>query len=132
MTVLVDLASWALLLAGGAFMVIGAIGINRMPDVFTRMHAASVGDTLGAGLLLIGMMMQAGLSLVTVKLAVIFLLFFFQSPLATHAVAQAALHAGLRPLLRRPGGRLVEQEGEAESMGAGFAAAKSGAGSWKR
>jgi multicomponent Na+:H+ antiporter subunit G len=63
------------------------------------MHAASVTDTLGAGLLLIGFMLQAGLSLVSLKLAFLLLLFFFVSPVATHAVANAALHYGIRPKL---------------------------------
>ncbi len=129
MTMVIDLMSWALLLAGGFFMVVGAIGINRMPDVFTRMHAASVSDTLGAGLLLAGMMLQAGFSLVTVKLIVILMLFVFQNPLATHALTQAALHAGLKPLLARPGRPLAESEAEPEPMGPGLAANHREAGS---
>ena len=51
-----------------------------MPDLYTRMHAASVTDTLGAGLLLLGFMLQAGLSLVLLKLVFLFLLFFFIGP----------------------------------------------------
>lgn len=92
-------ASWALILAGGFFTVVGAVGLIRMPDLFTRMHAASVTDTLGAGLLLLGFMLQAGLSLVLLKLVVLFLLFFFTGPVATHALADAALHYGIKPML---------------------------------
>jgi multicomponent Na+:H+ antiporter subunit G len=99
MSVVVDILSWILLLAGGAFCVIGSIGLVRMPDFFTRMHAASVTDTLGAGLMLLGLMLQAGFTLVTVKLIVLGLLIFFTSPTATHALAQAALARGLQPLL---------------------------------
>lgn len=99
MSVVIDILSWILLLAGGAFCVIGALGLVRMPDFFTRMHAASVTDTLGAGLMLLGLMLQAGLTLVTVKLIVLGLLIFFTSPTATHALAQAALARGLQPLL---------------------------------
>jgi len=95
----VDGASWILLLAGGFFYLVGAIGLLRMPDLFTRMHAASVCDTFGAGLLLLGMMLQAGISLVTVKLAVILLLLFFTGPVATHALARAARYAGIEPQL---------------------------------
>lgn len=91
--------SWVLILAGGFFTVVGAVGLIRMPDLYTRMHAASVTDTLGAGLLLLGFMLQAGLSLVLLKLVFLFLLFFFISPVATHALANAALHYGIRPLL---------------------------------
>lgn len=91
--------SWALILAGGFFTLVGAIGLIRMPDVYTRMHAASVADTLGAGLLLLGFMLQAGLSLVLLKLVFLFVLFFFVSPVATHALANAALHYGIEPQL---------------------------------
>jgi multicomponent Na+:H+ antiporter subunit G len=92
---LIDAASWLLILAGSAFIVIGAIGLLRMPDVYTRMHATSVMDTLGAGLLFAGLMLQAGLSLVSFKLIVLLALSFFIGPVATHALAQAALHAGI-------------------------------------
>jgi multicomponent Na+:H+ antiporter subunit G len=103
MSMALDLLSWILLLAGGAFCMIGALGLVRMPDFFTRMHAASVTDTLGAGLLLLGMALQAGFTLVTVKLIVVGLLIFFTSPTSTHALAQAALARGLKPLLAQSG-----------------------------
>lgn len=95
-----DLASWFFLLAGGFFVLAGAIGLIRMPDFFTRMHAASVIDTLGAGLVLIGLMLQAGLSLIALKLVFLVALFFFTGPVVAHALAQAALHMGLAPILR--------------------------------
>jgi multicomponent Na+:H+ antiporter subunit G len=91
--------SWLLIVAGGFFTLVGAIGLVRMPDVYTRMHAASVTDTLGTGLLLLGFMVQAGLSLVLLKLVFLFVLFFFVSPVATHALANAALHYGIAPKL---------------------------------
>jgi multicomponent Na+:H+ antiporter subunit G len=99
MQLMLDIVSWMLILAGSFFTVVGAIGLVRMPDVYTRMHAASVTDTLGAGLLLTGLMIQAGLGLVTLKLLFILILFFFMGPVATHALAQAALHAGVKPQL---------------------------------
>jgi len=99
MTFGIDLLS-ALFLAGGAFFcLVGGIGLVRMPDFYTRMHGASITETLGAGLMLIGLMLQAGLTLVTVKLAMIGLLILFASPTATHALAKAALLSGLKPLL---------------------------------
>ena len=97
--VLIDGLSWLLILGGGAFVVIGAIGVLRMPDFFTRQHAAGVTDTLGAGLLLLGLMLQGGLTLVTAKLALIGVFLFITSPTASHALAQAALSSGLKPLL---------------------------------
>ncbi len=55
-----DIASWLLLLSGSFFFIVGAVGMVRMPDVYTRMHASSVTETLGCGLLIAGMMLQAG------------------------------------------------------------------------
>ena len=99
MSLAIDLISWALLLAGGGFCMVGGIGLLRMPDFYTRMHAASVTDTLGAVLVLGGLVLQAGFTLVAVKLLMLGLLIFFASPTATHALARAALLRGLRPLL---------------------------------
>ena len=100
-----DIASAILIAAGSFFLVVGAIGILRMPDVFTRMHAASVSDTLGAGFLILAMVIQAGFSLVTFKLFVILAVFFLTSPLTTHALARAALAVGIEPLLLDREGR---------------------------
>ena len=99
MSVVLDLLSWACLAVGGLFCVVGGIGLVRMPDFYTRMHAASVTETLGAGLILLGMVLQAGFTLVTVKLLMVGLLIFFTSPAATHALAKAAFTRGLEPLL---------------------------------
>ena len=73
MELMLDLVSWVLLSAGGVFVLIGGIGALRMPNLYTRMHAASVTDTMGAALVLTGVMLQAGLSLATIKLAAILL-----------------------------------------------------------
>ena len=103
--VITEIASWLLIVAGSFFTVVGALGLLRMPDVFTRMHAASVTDTLGVGFLILGMIMQAGFSLVTLKLLILMALFFFIAPVVPHALARACLHEGVEPLLaedRRP------------------------------
>lgn len=99
MEAILDIASWILLVGGGLFSIVGAIGLIRFPDIFTRMHGASVTDTLGAGMILAGLMLQAGLTLVTVKLAFLGLFIFFASPAATHALVRAALARGLEPVL---------------------------------
>ena len=99
MSAVVDAASWLLLVAGGLFAIVGAVGLLRMPEFFTRVHAASVTDTLGAGLILLGLILQAGWTLVAVKLVIIGLLIFFTSPAATHALVSAALARGLKPKL---------------------------------
>ncbi len=99
MAVVVDILSWIFLVAGGLFCAIGMLGLIRMPNLFARLHAASVTDTLGAGLIIIGLVLQAGFTLVTAKLIIIMGLILLTSPVATHALAQAALHAGYRPKL---------------------------------
>ncbi len=99
MTLAVDIASWVLLLLGSFFTVVGALGMVRMPEIFTRMHAASVIDTLGVGLLITGMVLQAGFTLVTLKLLFLLALFVITGPVITHALAQACLHEGVEPRL---------------------------------
>lgn len=101
----IDGLSWILLLAGSFFLIVGAIGLNRMPDVFSRLHATGVSDTVGAGFLFLGMMLQAGFTLVSVKLLFLILIFFFTSPVATHAVTRAALAVGVEPKLFDAEGR---------------------------
>ena len=103
MSAFVDVASWTLFAAGGAFCVIGAIGLIRMPDFYTRAHAASVIETLGAGLVLLGLLLQAGWTLPAVKLLMLGLLMFFANPTATHALTRAALLRGVKPLLADEG-----------------------------
>ena len=96
---ILNLISAGLLAAGSIFVLIGAFGLIRLPDFYTRLHAAGITDTLGAELILLGLMFQAGLSLVTVKLILISLFIFFTSPTATHAVANAARVMGLKPMI---------------------------------
>ena len=97
MGTLLDLLSWVLLTIGGAFVLVGGIGALRMPNLYTRMHAASVTDTMGAIAVITGVMLQAGLSLVTIKLAAILMFLLITSPTASYALASAALLAGIKP-----------------------------------
>ena len=94
---IIDLLSWFLILTGGAFGVIGGIGILRLPNFFTRIHAAGMAETMCAPLILLAMMLQTGWTLVTVKLFAIFLFLVITSPAATHALAKAARHGGVDP-----------------------------------
>ena len=103
MSILLDWTSGISLLIGGLFCLVGGIGLLRMPDFFTRMHAASVTETLGVGLVLFGLLLQAGWTLVTVKLLMVGLLVFFVSPTASHALARAALVRGVKPVLADTG-----------------------------
>ncbi len=97
MDLLLDIASWACIIGGGIFCLIGGIGLIRLPDMYTRMHGASLIDTMGVGLILIGLMFQAGFTLITAKLLLILAFIFFTSPTSTHALARAALSGGLVP-----------------------------------
>ena len=100
-----DLVSWVCLLAGSFFAISGGIGILRFPDFFTRMHATGVTDTLCAGLILVGLMFQAGWSATLLKLILILAFLLLTSPTATHAIAKAALHGKQAPVLK-PAGEL--------------------------
>lgn len=95
----VDIISWACLLLGSFFCIVGGLGLLRLPDFYSRMHGGGITDTLGAGLILVGLMVQGGWSLITVKLVLILLLLLLTSPTGTHAVARAAFASGLKPQL---------------------------------
>ena len=97
MALALDLLSWVLILVGGAFGIIGGIGLLRLPDFFSRIHAASLTDSICAPCIIAGLMLQSGLTLVTVKLAFLIVFLFLTSPTAVHALAKAALHGGLEP-----------------------------------
>ena len=97
MDLLLDIMSWVFLTLGGLSVLIGGIGALRMPDLYTRMHAASVTDSMGAILVLVGIMLQAGLSLATIKLIAILLFLLISSPTSSNTLASAALLAGTRP-----------------------------------
>ncbi|MGB5281919.1 MAG: monovalent cation/H(+) antiporter subunit G [Arenicellales bacterium] len=96
---ILDILSWIFLVAGGLLGIIGGIGIHRFPDFFTRLHAAGITDTLCAALILSGLGLQSGFSLVSFKLVLIFAFILFTSPTASHALANAALHGGVKPQL---------------------------------
>ena len=98
----IDILSWILMTLGGASVLVGGIGALRMPDLYTRMHAASVTDSLGAVLVISGVMLQAGLTLATIKLAAILLFLLLTSPTASNALASAALLAGPRQGVKLP------------------------------
>lgn len=100
MSLILDLAAWAAIGAGSLFILVGTLGLLRLPDVFTRLHGAGMTDTLGAGLLVAGMLMRTTDWLVAAKLVLILVFLAFTSPMTSHALARAALHAGLQPWTR--------------------------------
>ncbi|MBL4869551.1 MAG: monovalent cation/H(+) antiporter subunit G [Robiginitomaculum sp.] len=93
------LVSSGLVISGIFFVLAGTIGVLRLPDFYTLMHAAGMTDTLGAELLILGLMVQSGFTQTSLKLLLVAFLLFLTSPTASHAVANAADHAGLKPLL---------------------------------
>ena len=96
-----DIFAIGAMAVGLVFVIAGAIGVMRLPDFYTRMHAAGVTDTLGAELIIVGLIAQAGDWQTAAKLALVGLLLFLTSPTATHAIANAAHRAGQKPDLAR-------------------------------
>lgn len=94
-----EILAYTLIFAGTAFCLVGAIGILRLPDVYSRMHAAGITDTLGALLVLLGLLLLAGFSLAGAKLLLILAFLWMASPTATHALAKAARRGGVHPQL---------------------------------
>lgn len=93
----IDWAGGTLVTIGALFGVVGAVGVLRFPDLFSRMHAASVTDTLCALLVLGGLALMAGFTLALAKLFLILVFLWFTTPTATHALAKAARHGGVEP-----------------------------------
>ena len=91
-----------ILLFGLLFFTGGSVGIIRFPDFYSRLHAVGITDTLCATLFLIGLGIQTGVSIASLKLALIFIFLFFSNPTATHALADAAHLGGLKPELGKP------------------------------
>lgn len=99
MEIIFDTSSAICLLIGSFLCLSGGVGIIRFPDFYTRMHAVGVTDTLGAGMILIGLMLQAPEYLVVLKLLLILVMTIFISPVASHALAKAAYRNDLLPQL---------------------------------
>ena len=91
MGAVLDAGSWLFIVLGLFFMIVGTIGILRMPDTLTRLHPAGMTDTMGAGFLLLGMCLQTSDWMVLVRLVVVYLFLLFTSPIASHALARASI-----------------------------------------
>ena len=102
MDVVLNIIGWPVMIAGGVFMFIGGVGMIRFPDMYTRMHAASVTETLGTGLVLFGMLIHATDWLVAVKILMLGFFLFVTGPTSAHALAKTALQGGLKPRLAEP------------------------------
>jgi multicomponent Na+:H+ antiporter subunit G len=105
MTLAVHVLSGILMVLGSFFSLIGGIGLNRLPDFYTRSHACGMTDTLGAGLLLAGMMVYTLYPLdlaALIKLVTVLVFLVLTSPISSHAVTRAAWQSGLVPRLSTP------------------------------
>ncbi len=113
MTILTNWLAGALLAGGAFFLLTGALGMVRLPDVFTRMHAGGMTETMGAGMILGGFALYSladGWG-VTARLLLILIFLWFTSPIASHAVARAALSGGIRPLTADGSGDAMQTDG---------------------
>ena len=99
MSTVLDIISLVLLVLGGFFCITAGVGLIRMPDLYTRAHSASVLDTMGSGLVLLGLALQAPDYLVALKLLFIFFFLLVTSLAAVHALAQAVNVYGVDPKL---------------------------------
>jgi len=97
----IEVLSWVMILSGSVFVIIGGVGLLRLPDFYTRIHAAGITDTLGSWLILIGLMLHEGFTLNAAKLAMLLFFLLATSPLSSHALAKAAFMRGLDPLQGR-------------------------------
>ncbi|MCH7616024.1 MAG: monovalent cation/H(+) antiporter subunit G [Nitrospinae bacterium] len=95
-----SLIAIVLILAGLFFLIVAAIGMLRLPDVFTRSHALSLTDSLGAFLVLAGLAIYQGFSLNLLKILVVLALLYLLNPVISHATIRAALRSGLKPWVR--------------------------------
>ena len=97
MSEFLDVLSFVLLVGGGVVSVVAGIGLVRFPDLYTRMHAASMLDTLGAGAVVLGLVLQAGVGVVAFKLLLVLAFLAFTTTTAAHALAKSAMASGLEP-----------------------------------
>ena len=98
---LIQLISWALMTIGCVFVVSGAVGMFRMPDLYTRLHAASLTDTGGTIFIGLALIVQALFvfdnHMAAIKMTLIIFFALFTSPTASHALAKTALLCGQVP-----------------------------------
>lgn len=105
-----------LIVSGTVFLLASALGVVRFPDFYSRLHAAGKGDTLGQALVLVGLMVLSGWTMVTLKLALIVVFIFVLNPTATHALARGAWLVGVRPWTGQPERPFRQREGQLDAV----------------
>ncbi|PKM79241.1 MAG: cation:proton antiporter [Firmicutes bacterium HGW-Firmicutes-13] len=85
-----EIIAFIILLCGLFFFMVGVLGLLRLPDVYTRLHATTKCDTLGIGLILFSLILYQGFTAASVKLAIIIIFIWLSNPTAAHAIAKAA------------------------------------------
>ena len=98
MDAFLDIASWVLLVTGGLVAIVSCIGLLRLPDLYTRMHAASMLDSLGAICIFLGLALQADSIVVGIKLVLAPAFLLLTTATAAHVLAKSARRAGLKPI----------------------------------
>lgn len=98
--IIINFVSSLFITIGALSIIVGLLGVYRMPDFYTRLHAASIIDTLGAMLILFGLILYYGLNIVSLKLLLILIFILITTPTAAHALAKSALHGNLKPILK--------------------------------
>lgn len=86
-----------LILVGAAFFLAGTVGLLRLPDIYTRLHALTKADNVGLGFVVVGLVVQADAWLIGVKLLLIWVLVLISSTTASHLMARTALRRGIKP-----------------------------------
>lgn len=89
-----------LLLAGLFFHAVAALGVVRMPDFYTRLHAVSKAETLGVLLTVAALIVWSGFTFTAVKVGFVAVFLFLANPTSTHAIGRAAMRTGMKPWLR--------------------------------
>ena len=97
---IINLVSSLFITIGALSIIVGLLGVYRMPDFYTRLHAASIIDTLGTMLILFGLILYYGFNIVSLKLLLILIFILITTPTAAHALAKSALHGNLKPILK--------------------------------
>jgi multicomponent Na+:H+ antiporter subunit G len=97
---IIDILSWISILTGCVLSIIGGVGLLRFPDMYSRLHAVGITDTLCAALILLGLGLQAGLSFESVKLFLIYAFLFFTSPTSSYSLSHSAWRSGIKPWVR--------------------------------